>query len=329
MKRILIVLAVIILVAAVAFWLFLQHVKGNILDGPGMVYERPDSVAVSDDTLATTVAEASDIRLPELMMPGPLDPIPWEEGGEYFVLVVANLGPFASLSQLHDSPFYPQLCSLYPELPEITDIIDTGKGDLWLMTPWTENTSLALTEYNIDMFLGEQDPGSGTIYLRTENARPLLVRMTTDDPGSVLVNAVANDGHQLSWTPASQPADNVLREERGVENITFNPVDNCAEFGTDYEARIDGETVSLRFYADRQMWLNTQPKPLNNQPMRYYATITTDNRIALLITTGDGRQCLAYIDGYAPDQGFTLTVEQGADIGFPLGRSVQFKPQGG
>lgn len=319
-KKILIIVAAVFLVAFAVCLFLLQRMKGQILDRPGLENEQVDNLAAAIDVPPTDISEASAIQLPELMMPGPLNPIPWEEGGEYFVLVVANLGPFTSISQLHDSPFYPQLCSLYPELTDITEMIDTGDGDLWLLNPWTKNTSLALNEYNIDMFLGTQETGSGTVYYRSEDAKPMLLRMTTDDPGSVLVNAVDNEGHQLSWIPTHQPADNVMRDEIGVENITFNPVDNSAEFGTDYEAQVDGKTVPIRFYANRLVSFDYRPL------MRYYATLTADNRVALLITDGDGQQSLAYIDGYAPDQGFTLTLQQGADFGLGLGRAMQFKP---
>lgn len=291
-----------------------HRVKEPMLDGPTMMKDTSgDQVSADSATVPT-----AGIVIPELMMPGPLDPIPDAVTNEYFVLVVANLGPFASLDQLHASPFYPQLCSLYPELPDITDIVDTGKGDLWLLNPWTENTSLSLNEYNIDMFIGNQEPGSGKVYYRTENAKPMLVRMTTDDPGSVLINAVDNEGHQLSWVPASRPADNVLREEQGVANITHNPVDNSVEFGADYEAEANGERIPVRFYADRLM-------SFGYRMVRYYACHQQDGNIGVLITDGDGQQCYAYIDGYAPDEGFTLSPQQGTDFGLGTEGPLRFK----
>lgn len=293
-----------------------HRVKEPMLDGPTMMRDTSEDLVSADSATVPTAG----IVIPELMMPGPLDPIPDALTDEYFVLVMANIGPFASLDQLHASPFYPQLCSLYPELADITDIVDTGKGDLWLLNPWTENTSLSLNEYNIDMFLDNQDPGSGKVYYRTENAKPMLVRMTTDDPGSVLINAVDNEGHQLSWAPASRPADNVLREEQGVANITFNPVDNSVEFGADYEAEANGERIPVRFYADRLL-------SFGYRMMRYYACHQQDGKIGLLITDGDGQQCYAIIDGYAPDEGFTLTYQQGADLGLGKNGPLHFKRQ--
>lgn len=300
----------------------LNRAKPQVMDGPGMVGQEGDSLttAVAEGVQSTAVAASSDIQVPELMMTGPLDPIPDESSGEYYVVVVANLGPFTSLEQLRQSPFYPQLCSAYPELPDINTLVDTGKGDLWLLKPWTENTSLSLNEYNINMFLGEQEPGTGKVYYRTENAGPMLLRMTTDDPGSVLINAVDNEGHQLSWAPASRPADNVLREEPGMVNITFNPVDNSVEFGADYEAQVNDEPFSIRFYADRQMYFG-------DRLMRYYAfLLNVGESVGLLISDHD-RQCFALIDGYAPDQGFTLTPQQGDDMGLGMNQPVYFKRQ--
>jgi hypothetical protein len=317
-KRLFLMIGIVIVAVIAAVVILLRHNKGNISDGPDMEKPVADSIQRPDNgSVSTGVVDAAAIQVPELFMIGPLDPIPDESTGEYYVLQMANLGAFTSLEQLRQSPFYPQLCSAYPELPDISSIIDTGKGDLWLLKPWTENTSLSLNEYNLDMFLGEREPGTGTVYYRTENFRPMLLRMTTDDPGSVQINAVDNEGHVFSWVPTSSPADNVLREELGVAVITYNPVDNSVEFGADYTAEVGGKELSIRFYADRLV-------SFNHKMMHYYACHQKDDSIGVLFTDGDS-QCYALIDGYAPDVQFTLKAVQGTDIGLPIGTAVTFK----
>ena len=309
-------IAIVAVIAAVVIWL--RHGKSQVMDGSDMVRLSPDSLQRPDSgSVSTAVVDAAAIQVPQLMMIGSIDPIPDETSGEYYVVQVANLGAFTSLEQLRQSPFYPQLCSAYPELPSVSSIIDTGRGDLWLLKPWTEHTSLSLNEYTLDMFLGEREPGTGTVYYRTENFCPLLLRMTTDDPGSVLINAVDTEGHVFSWVPTSRPADNVLREEPGVAAITYNPVDNSVEFGADYVARVGGQELRIRFYADRQV-------SFNKKMMRYYACHQEDGAIGVLFTAGDS-QCYALIDGYAPDVQFTLKAVQGTDMGLPMGSVVTFK----
>ena len=172
------------------------------------------------------------------MMLGPLNPVPAvDENGketEFFVLVVANLGYYQSLDQLRKSPFYAQLCDLYPELKDVKDVVDTGQGDLWFIRPWSKNTSLAINEYSMEVFLGEKSEDDAKVLYRTEDAKPMLLRMRADDPGSVKIHAVDNQKHVVTWIPTQTPSDNVLRQQAGIANITYNAVDNSAEFGTDY-----------------------------------------------------------------------------------------------
>lgn len=256
------------------------------------------------------------IELPKMMMPGPIDPIPSE--GETPILMMAYLGPFTTLGELHASPFYAQLCSVYPELKGIDNLIDTGQGDLWLIRPWSEGISLAINEYNMAMFNGEQEDSSGEIYLRTEQAEPLLLRMNAYDPGSVHICAVDNDGHQLSFIPTLSPQDNRLRTEPGVMNYSFNPADNSVEYGDDYTAQLtDGCTLSARFYANHLL-------RLGDQLLTYMAFLQEDGGVGIYIA-GPDIETYALLDGMAPDQGFSLKVVRGSDLGFGIGKALRFK----
>ena len=158
------------------------------------------------------------ITLPEILLPGPIDPI-WEDNG---ILALGRIGRFDSMESLRHSPFYPLYCSCYPELEDINEItVDTGSGDLWLIRPRMENTSLAINEYTIDMFLGETPESDGRVLYRTENATAILVRMAADDPGTIRINAVNDEGYTLSWVPTQDPRTNLPRIPDGAEDITF------------------------------------------------------------------------------------------------------------
>lgn len=210
-----------------------------------------DTPAVSQ---ATGTFAKSTIALPDFMLPGPIDPV-WGPD-EVMLVAIAHLGNYSSIKQLKQSPFYPIMLSCYPDLDQVKDIIDTGSGDLWYVRPLGDNYSLAINEYNLDMFNGTQPEGSGKVYYRTEEARPLLLRMSAYDPGSVQINIVDNEGHSISWTPAMTPADNVLRDAMGVTDITYHPIDWLVDFGADYVCDLGNKKASLRFYGDGQVSIN-------------------------------------------------------------------------
>ena len=131
------------------------------------------------------------LSLPTPLDPGPLDYIPDAETDEVVFFTIANLGHYKNVESMRKGPFWKLLCSLYPDVENINKItVDNGTGDIWLIVPWGENTSLAINEYNMDMFLGEQDPSDGQVYYRTEYAKPMLIRTPMDDPGSIIINAV-------------------------------------------------------------------------------------------------------------------------------------------
>ena len=276
---------------------------------------------LSDDTTTRALAGKPSFDLPKPMMLGPLNPVPSvDENGkeiEHFVLVVANLGYYQTHDQLRKSPFYAQLCDLYPELRDVKDFIDTGQGDLWFIRPWTKNTSLAINEYTMEMFLGEKSEDSGNIWYRTEDVKPMLLRMRADDPGTIKIHAVDNQKHVVWWIPTQTPQDNALRTENGIVNITYNAVDNSAEFGTDYVGqKPNGETLLIRFYADRQV-------RIGEQLARYIAFHQEDGQIGLFIE-GAGIESYATISGFAPDQQFSLNFHKGNDFGFGKEQEVAF-----
>ncbi len=119
---------------------------------------------------------AVKVKLPKPMLPGPVDPV-WAEG-ESPLLGVAWLGHFASIDEMRRSVFYPILLSAYPPLDGIQELaVDTGDGDLWFFLPLEDNMSIALNEYDMDMFMGKRDENEGKVLMRTEYARPFVVRM--------------------------------------------------------------------------------------------------------------------------------------------------------
>ena len=316
MKRTILVLALTATVCAV-----FAACMGASKEAPKQGASLGTEAVASKATPTRVLAGSPSFDIPKPMMLGALDPIPMvDENGndsEHFILVVANLGYYQTPEQLRKSPFYAQLCDLYPKLSEAKDFVDTGAGDLWFIRPWTENTSLAINEYTMKMFMGEEDESKGKVLYRTEYAKPMLLRMKADDPGSVKINAVDNSGHRLTWIPAQTPQDNVLRSEIGVVNNTYNAVDNSAEFGTDYVGqKSDGESVLIRFYADRQV-------RIGEQLARYIAYHQEDGEIGLFIE-GDGIESYAVISGFAPDQQFSLKFRKGNDFGFGKEKFVTF-----
>ena len=260
-----------------------------------------------------TEVTASAVSLPKLMMPGPIDPI-WEDGD---IIAIAHIGQFASVEELRESPFYPQLCSLYPSLSDIDALsVDTGRGDLWFISPREENTSLAVNEYNMKMFTEEQERGSGEIYFRTEYAKPMLLRMSADDPGTVDISAVDNNGHALSWIPTQSPSDNRLRNETGVQNITYNPIESFIDMGQDYSLA----GTPLRFYADGQI-------RLGDTLGRYRSFHLDEGGVAFLFQVAD-KEGISTISFDESQAGTAVVIPlQGYDFGIGKGKSAKLEAE--
>lgn len=283
----------VVFVLVVAFFVSVLAVGCTGKSAPRQQGRAADSlnVAASGSVSVRAGATVPGIRLPAVRLLGPLNPIPGmdEQGNElrHFVLLVANLGHYESLADLKASPFYLLLCNLYPELGSIRSVsVDLGRGDLWLIRPWAENTSLAINEYNLKMFMGEQEEGSGEIYLRTEDTECLLARFSADDPGSVLINAVDNEGASLRWIPTQNPHDNELRTEPGVEVYTYDPMEAFVQYGADYTGTLKGRPAVFRFYADRQL-------RLNGELVRYFAFHDNSGGISLYIKGEHIEECLS------------------------------------
>ncbi len=252
------------------------------------------------------------VRIPQLMMPGPIDPIPAADD----VLFIAHIGRFSSIDELHKSPFYPQLVSCYPELSKIDKLtVDIGRGDLWLLRPRAPMSSLAINEYSMRMFTGEQDQDSGKVYYRTEEASPILIRMTADDPGSVSIAAVDNDGHILSWIPTMTPSDNMLRLTNGVQDFTYNPLSSMLEMGKYYNS---GD-LSIRFYGDKQL-------RLGDSLGTYYAFHMEKGGIGLWFKVGD-KEGVSTISLTDSGDGIILIPQNGYDFGQGLGKRIVFQPE--
>ncbi|MBR1711953.1 MAG: hypothetical protein IJ722_00925 [Alloprevotella sp.] len=272
--------------------------------------------AEHDQEKAESVTARPAITLPEILLPGPIDPI-WEDNG---ILALGRIGRFDNMESLRHSPFYKLYCSCYPELEGINEItVDTGCGDLWIIRPRMENTSLAINEYTFAMFAGETPESDGRVLYRTENAPAILVRMAADDPGTIRINAVNDEGYSLSWIPTQDPRTNLLRIPDGAEDITFEVMQGFAEMGTDYTATAGGKQATLRFYGDKQLYLN-------GQPGTYEAFHTQGENIGIAIYFNiQGAESLAYVGGATEDyRSFTLTPAAGEDFGAGKGKAVTF-----
>lgn len=280
-----------------------------------------DGQAPNADTMAEAQMppQAQGISMPEIMFPGPLDPV-WGDD-EVMLLAVANLGDIASIEQLHASPFYPLFKSLYPEIESVKKIeVNTGSGQLWYVEPLAPGMSLAINEYDLAMFNGEKSENDGKVYYRTEDARPMLLRMSADDPGSVKINVVDNEGHNMSWIPTMSPADNVLRAPDEVTDITYHPIDWVAELGRDYTCDMGGKQVTLRFYGNGIL-------AINGKLGQYVSYHTTHNdALALYYRDANGREGTALLSKWEQDdRAFNMSNYSGYDLG--LGKLATFLPQ--
>ena len=282
----------------------------------------PAPEAVENPADARANESQSAFHLPELLMPGPLEPVPidiTDSTAQVPMLAVANIGRFASVSQLSKSYFYKQLCSLYPELQNMNRItVDTGVGDLWLFKPLLPNCSMEVKEYNMQIFMQEQKESEAKVLFKTDIARPILVKASMDDPGSLIVDVDNREGRRLHWIPTQSPADNALRFDEGVTVLSYNVLENFAEMGADYTASVNEGLASLRFYADRQV-------RLDNRLMRYMSFHTADGKVGLYIKGLD-------LDGYFEVGGhkkdlesFTLTCRKGYDFGMGTNKTLTFK----
>lgn len=265
------------------------------------------------------MAKAPSVRLPEIMFPGPLDPV-WGDD-EVMLLAVANLGDFTSIEQLHASPFYPLFKSLYPDIESVKKIeVDTGSGELWYVEPLAPGMSLAINEYDLAMFNGEKSEDDGEVYYRTEDAQPMLLRMSADDPGSVIINAVDNEGHGMTWIPTMTPHDNVLRSPDQVTDFTYHPIDWLAELGRDYICDMGNKKVRLCFYGNGILAINGKL----GQYMSYHTT--HKDALALYYRDANGHEGTALLTKWEQDdRAFNMSNYSGYDLG--LGKLATFLPQ--
>ncbi len=279
------------------------------------------------DTIRVTAYDdgpLASFSLPDLRMMAPIEVEPADPDDSLAVqpmLVVANIGHFASVEELRNSYFYGQLCSIYPDLEDLNRVtVDTGVGDLWLFKPITGAASMTISEYNMQMFLKKEKEDDGKVYMRTKMPRPLLVKASMDDPGSIIVDMTDSLGRHLHWIPSQLPASNILRTTVGVETISYNPIDEFVEFGADYIAQVNEDVVSLRFYADRQV-------RLDNRLMRYVAFDTADKKKCLFIK-GLDFEALFQLGGEKSDlSSFTLLGRKGYDFGVGTNKTITFKKQ--
>ncbi len=277
--------------------------------------------------VAALLAQAGDVtvRLPKIMMPGPIDPVCDDETGLCPLLGAAWLGNYASIGEMRASTFYPLLLDIYPDLAGIDEVsVDTGSGSLWLLRPITEHMSLAINEYDFDMFMGTRSESDGAVLLRTEQAVPIVLRMTAFDPGQVKINAVDNQGQTLTWIPTINPTTGELRcPMPEVEPMTMDVVTWLIEPGRDYRADMGGgRTVTLRFYLNGEVAVNGE--------LGQYRAFHLDTGVegmGLWLCDAQGRQLSALVTPFeGDDHAFNLELFDGHDLG--LGTAfATFLPQ--
>ena len=276
---------------------------------------------------ASLIAQAGDVtvRLPRIMHTGPIDPVCNDETGECPLLGAAWLGFFDSIDALRQSAFFPLLLSAYPSLEQVDCVaVDTGSGPLWLLDPLAGEMSLAINEYDFDMFLGVRSEDDGAMLYRTETAQPIVVRMTAADPGQMRIHAVDNEGHSVTWIPTMVPHTGELRcPTPWVEPMTIDVVTWRAEPGRDYVCDLgSGHRATLRFYLDGQV-------TVNGEPGRYRAFHLDDipDAMGLWLQDAHGRQTSAIVTAFeGADRAFNLQLFDGYDLGLGA-RFATFLPE--
>ena len=262
------------------------------------------------------VAQAGDVtvRLPRIMLTGPIDPVCNDETGECPLLGSAWLGYFGSIAELRASAFYPMLLSAYPALEQVDRVaVDTGSGPLWLIDPLAGDMSLAINEYDFEMFMGTRSEDDAAVLFRTEQAQPIVVRMTAADPGQLRITAVDNESHSVTWIPTLVPYTGELRcPTPWVEPTTLDVVTWRIDPGRDYMCELDGgHRATLRFYLDGQV-------AVNGGLGRYRAFHLDGNAEAmgLWLQDAQGRQTSAIVTAFeGADRAFNFELLDGYDLG--------------
>lgn len=262
----------------------------------------------------TTQATNVNVRLPKIMLTGPIDPVCNDETGECPLLGAACLGYFGSIDEMRTNAFYPMLLSAYPSLEQVNRVtVDTGSGPLWLIDPLAVEMSLAINEYDFDMFMGTRSEDDAAVLYRTEDAQPIVVRMTAADPGQMRITAVDNEGNRVSWIPTIVPNTGELRcPSPWVEPTTLDVVTWRVEPGRDYVCELDGgHRATLRFYLDGQV-------AINGELGQYRAFHLDDNveAMGLWIQDAQGRQTSAIVTEFeGDDRAFNFELIDGHDLG--------------
>ena len=151
--------------------------------------------------------------------------------------------------------------------------------------------------------------------------RPMLIRTPMDDPGSIIINAVDNEGNSMSWLPTQEPRTNELREQNGVPNITYDAIYYYAHYGTFYNAFPNNDEISLKFFADRQLFYN-------GKLGRYMCYHSAAGDMVLYMRCDD-MECYGILDGNVDDGKFTLTIKGGTINGVGKGTKLTFEESEG
>ncbi len=267
------------------------------------------------------VEDFSGVNLPAMLNTGPVDPI--YEDNQF--ISIAPIGNFKSIDDLKNSPFYNLLCIYYPALKDIKKVdIDTGQGNLWLICPREENTSLSINEYTQAMFLGSQDEDKGHVYFRTENLRPLIIRMAVDDPGTVKIIAVDNNGHELQWIPTQDPITGSLRDKQGVYEFDYGP--SICKSDYDYVCPLDedGNLIRLRIYDDGLIRKDNLEGHYRIFHLAHHAEDTSG--LGLWVEDHYGVECYAEIVEYNYEEKYYVLRPLQGTL-FPIGKDLKFTLQ--
>lgn len=201
-------------------------------------------------------------------------------------LGIAFVGNYNTFAEMKNSPFYPLICQIHPEIKQIDRFeVDMGRGGVYLVIP-KGNMTLSLNEYTLAMFMQEQNEDEGRILYRNENPRPFLIRCSTDMPGSVrFVAAPDNGGEALNWVAAADRYNQLP-----VETVSFSsdiiPINMSYHnhFGIDPEdewVSTESEDNSIRIFHNGLCFLRSHgekplmydyfaiKKPSASEPERY------------------------------------------------------------
>lgn len=227
-------------------------------------------------------------------------------------LMISNLGHYATVEQLKASPIYPVLAKAHPQLAQISEVtIDRGSGNMWLLVPCREGMSLAVNEYNIDIFNGDIAENDAPVLYRSEEPMPMIIRAPMDAPGSIRIIAVAGKV-TVDCVPQFNPADNELRMIN-ITEVSYLSQPLRLHYGSEYSAG----SMQCIFYQDRQV-------RVNGVLMNFFAYKSVDGENILYFYNDEGKDFWGTFDEQPPGKpNFNFSIKGSKNENFKQGDKLR------